>query len=1337
MRFGIGSRCGVLATILLLLSGGADAAISYIGSAGGRADIPDDGTDGALVIARPAGVTPGTALIASIAARPRAVTGGTCNPSSPAPSGSTVTCGTVWTPPAGWIQMTTTNQQSGGTSTQPQGMTLLTYYKVVGVSEPSSYTWLIRNTYPGHGGSAVGGILAFSGIDTSSSPIDKWAANATASSVNHTTPSITTTSGLDGQMIVTSISFLSASSFANPTTSGSLTFTERLDMSQPAAADAVGTTLQMSTAYQATAGATGTVTARASGSADTGVANILSLKPSQIDPSITMVRNGPLSAGGAGSYTLTVTNLGVRPEPGPLTIVDTLPSNVSFGSASGTGWVCSNNVPAAGQVTCTRTGVLAAGASAPTLTINVNVAAGASGVLTNTATVSGTGGDGNLSNNTAVDNFVILPSPYAYYAMDEATWSSGGSIPDSSGNSRNGTAMGSVAATGVPPGSPPGAAIPGSPGTCGAGRVPSGTTAIGVDTNIDLNNIGNAGTIAFWYASSAAWNDGNARILLDASKDISGGDSADKSFFLVKRGSGALQFSLEDSSDNDSTALSASYSFAANTWHHIAVTWDLAADQLYLYLDGDTVPVASSTTNLAATLGDLIDLYIGARTGAASTSLANYTSNTANGYIDEVRIYNRALAPLEVEAVAELTHACATTVDHYELSVPSTSLACLPSTLTVTACADATSPCTNRQTAVAGRTAALTTDRGTLSATTVTFDAQGIANASLTYPTATDGTTATITLSSEFQAAVNSRKCCPDGVSCAVANSCATTFRTAGFIFSAAADGAEATFANQVAGVAFGPYWLRAVRTNTTTKACEAALTSPHPVTFGYQCVNPSACSAGSQLLVGSNSVAAAGTSVNVSFDANGNASLGNLNYLDVGQISLTASANAGGATLSGTSKGTSGSTLIVKPYSFLLNSVRQTAAPNTLNPGATDATGSRFVRAGEDFTATATAVNATCGSSLGSYVALADIPSTCISANYGRETAAETVRLNSVGGPGVNNNPTLANAAAFTGFTAGSSTVSSLNWAEVGVLLLTPVVGDGDYLGAGAAAAQTTRAVGRFFPDHFDVTITPQCTGFAYSGQPFAVRATAKNAKLPSAVTTNYQYNADATRSYARAVDLSLTAGAAAGGLFVGATPGGSGAVPSTAFMAGVADVLTTSAAPVSYAFTTFPTVATAISVHAEDVDSASGSRFVAATDGSIALPGGVRAGRLWLGNAYGSELLPLAVPVRLQYWTATGWVGNTLDGCTTLTLPMQANSGLTNALSSKTTASRSAPPVSGDPRLALTAPGAGNAGLVDIQGNVLRGTSTWLNLPVPFSRACFGACGPRSPVIYLRERF
>jgi uncharacterized repeat protein (TIGR01451 family) len=376
----------LLACLALLYASSAQAAIVYTGSSSGANDaLPTNMTAGTLTIAKPAGTVAGQALIATIAARPQNLT---------------------VTVPSGWTQMTVTQQTNGGTLTIPGGMTLLTYYRIVGTSEPTSYSWTFANTAgsgASYGGSAVGGILAFSGIDTSSgSPINVWSQKLTPNGLTHSTTSITPT--VTNTMLVSSISYLSGGSFAAPT--GIAGLVERLDQSAPAGSSGVGTTLQMATAPWTTATATGSSQAIAANDADTGVGHLMALKASLIDPAITMTLNTALAAGGTGSYTLTIINNGLNAEPGPITVTNTLPAGLTY-NATGSGgstWACS----AVGQiVTCTRNAALAGGASAPAITINVNVSSTATGSITNSATVSGTGGDGNTANNTAVDTYTF------------------------------------------------------------------------------------------------------------------------------------------------------------------------------------------------------------------------------------------------------------------------------------------------------------------------------------------------------------------------------------------------------------------------------------------------------------------------------------------------------------------------------------------------------------------------------------------------------------------------------------------------------------------------------------------------------------------------------------------------------------------------------------------------------------------------------------------------------------------------------------------------------------------------------------------------------------------
>ncbi len=121
------------------------------------------------------------------------------------------------------------------------------------------------------------------------------------------------------------------------------------------------------------------------------------------DLTITLTHNGNFSPGSSGpSYTITVSNLLFASAAGSVMVADTLPPGVTATAISGGGgWRCT-----LANLTCTNTDGLAAGASFPPITINVNVAANVPGIITNSATVSG-GGDTSPANNTAADTIIV------------------------------------------------------------------------------------------------------------------------------------------------------------------------------------------------------------------------------------------------------------------------------------------------------------------------------------------------------------------------------------------------------------------------------------------------------------------------------------------------------------------------------------------------------------------------------------------------------------------------------------------------------------------------------------------------------------------------------------------------------------------------------------------------------------------------------------------------------------------------------------------------------------------------------------------------------------------
>lgn len=129
------------------------------------------------------------------------------------------------------------------------------------------------------------------------------------------------------------------------------------------------------------------------------------------DLSLTKTSSGTFSPGQYVNYTMTATNNGPNPDPGPITITDTLPSGLTYVGGNA-GWTCP--LPT-GQsvVTCTQTGGLAVGVST-NLTLSATVNTGATGSITNTATVGGQTAEATPANNTATKTDNIFTPGYVF-----------------------------------------------------------------------------------------------------------------------------------------------------------------------------------------------------------------------------------------------------------------------------------------------------------------------------------------------------------------------------------------------------------------------------------------------------------------------------------------------------------------------------------------------------------------------------------------------------------------------------------------------------------------------------------------------------------------------------------------------------------------------------------------------------------------------------------------------------------------------------------------------------------------------------------------------------------
>jgi len=140
---------------------------------------------------------------------------------------------------------------------------------------------------------------------------------------------------------------------------------------------------------------TGAVNSVEGGAGTTAAASITVLAP---DLTIAKSHVGDFKQGQQGAtYTIIASNQGAAPTAGTVTVVDTLPSALTPSAFAGTGWTCT-----VASLTCTRSDVLAIGASYPALTLTVNASGTAPTSVTNVATVSG-GGETNTTNDTTMD----------------------------------------------------------------------------------------------------------------------------------------------------------------------------------------------------------------------------------------------------------------------------------------------------------------------------------------------------------------------------------------------------------------------------------------------------------------------------------------------------------------------------------------------------------------------------------------------------------------------------------------------------------------------------------------------------------------------------------------------------------------------------------------------------------------------------------------------------------------------------------------------------------------------------------------------------------------------
>ena len=162
-----------------------------------------------------------------------------------------------------------------------------------------------------------------------------------------------------------------------------------------------------------------------------------------------------------------------------------------------------------------------------------------------------------------------------------------------------------------------------------------------IDTRLTPMNIGNKGTILFWFKSNSPWNKGTGRTLFDASK-------GSKYFFLALTSDGKIKFYLEDKNDKDLQTCSKTFSFSANEWVHIAISWKLkASPKLYINGESKTLDIISNTIK-SDSFGGLDSIHIG---DIIRIYMQKDREHSANGIIDEFKIFDEELTETQIQNI--------------------------------------------------------------------------------------------------------------------------------------------------------------------------------------------------------------------------------------------------------------------------------------------------------------------------------------------------------------------------------------------------------------------------------------------------------------------------------------------------------------------------------------------------------------------------------------------------------------------------------------------------------------------------------------------------------------
>lgn len=656
-------------------------------------------------------------------------------------------------------------------------------------------------------------------------------------------------------------------------------------------------------------------------------------------------------------------------------------------------------------------------------------------------------------------------------------------------------------------------------------------------------------------------------------------------------------------------------------------------------------------------------------------SMVKVERNTGSGYITEIDSFNvvglagQSVVPEDfllsltgstggstniheidnIQICALRSNPIGVQIDHFQLDYSGQPLTCNPEMVTVKACANAA--CTTLITDPVTATLSLNPasgNNGWIGGNTVSFSG-GSATVQLR-----NNTTTPVTIGVSSSAPTTkpySTTLCKAGNGTPSVAACTLNFADSGFFFDVLD-----TYSNQPQDVT-----ISAVKKDDITKQCVPGFTGVRSVGFWGTYASPNTNNFGSKISIDGNAIATYAASVasptpttlNLTFDNQGKATLKKVTFPDAGQMQLSASHNGSGETaglvMTGSDK------FVARPVGLCITPPQGVcAAGNSSCPV--------FKKAGETFQVDIKAMawesandgdicagNLTTPNFVLSNIALG---STLVAPSPGTNAALGTT--------------TYSHVAALNSINSISQTVS-----EVGVFRMTATPPANSYFNYTISSAQS-QPVGRFVPWDFNLlsgALTPACGQFSYMSQPFGVKMTVQARNKSAGVTRNYGGEFAKGRLYLVAgnnhdgVDRTDRVGT-----MMSNWTSGEAKIDSQSRFARLSEREPTLTAPEE------PFKLLRFGLQVVDGESPSVS-FLTDTDLNPGIKNGCTKGvncnarqltiptrvdntmtayygRLLAGTEAGVASAPLAIPLKMQYYEAGNWQPNKEDQCTRLSL-------------------------------------------------------------------------------------